>query len=89
MKKIVRTIIFRRNFRLRVQFNPELNEKFYQQVLLFVDGDIKATRPHALRGSMQGLHSFSITPDVRVIYLENNDYYFFLDIGTHQQIYRK
>jgi mRNA-degrading endonuclease YafQ of YafQ-DinJ toxin-antitoxin module len=88
MKKIVRTLTFRSHFRSRIQFDLELKEKYYQQVSLFMNGDIQATHPHALKGSMNGLKAFSISSDIRIIYREETTHYIFLDIGTHQQIYR-
>ena len=42
---------------------------------------------HALIGSMKGLRAFSIGGDVRVVYREADEYYEFLDIGSHNQVY--
>jgi len=42
---------------------------------------------HALIGAMKGLRAFSVAGDLRVVYHETDDYYEFLDIGSHNQIY--
>lgn len=42
---------------------------------------------HALSGNLQGKRAFSITGDIRVIYVELEDRLIFLDIGTHNQVY--
>jgi len=44
-------------------------------------------RDHALKGDKIGLRSFSITGDYRVIYYIEDETAYFLDIGTHAQVY--
>lgn len=43
---------------------------------------------HSLAGSLVGKRAFSITGDIRVIYHEADQYYEFLDVGTHSQVYK-
>jgi addiction module RelE/StbE family toxin len=43
---------------------------------------------HALKGKMKGKRAFSITDDVRVIYVESDNVFVFLDIGSHNQVYK-
>ena len=45
-------------------------------------------RLHKLKGDLKNVWSLSITMDVRMLFIENTEYYFF-DIGTHNQVYRK
>lgn len=44
---------------------------------------------HALKGSMQGKRSFSVTGDIRIIFEEKQNYILviMLDVGTHNQVY--
>jgi mRNA-degrading endonuclease YafQ of YafQ-DinJ toxin-antitoxin module len=41
---------------------------------------------HSLTGTMKGPRAFSIVGDVRLVYRETNEYYVFLDIGSHNQV---
>ncbi|OGM31365.1 hypothetical protein A2803_02530 [Candidatus Woesebacteria bacterium RIFCSPHIGHO2_01_FULL_44_21] len=66
--------------------------RFYkEQVELFkVDRKSPYLEDHALSGKLQGFSSFSITGDIRVVYLERSkDHFVFIDIGTHTQVYGK
>jgi addiction module RelE/StbE family toxin len=42
---------------------------------------------HPLTGKLKGLRAFSVGGDVRVVYQEAENYYLFLDIGSHNQVY--
>ena len=42
---------------------------------------------HMLTGDMQGRRAFSITGDIRVVYIEFEDKIIFIDIGSHNQLY--
>lgn len=55
---------------------------------MFIAGQRSAPmNDHVLTGSLQGRRAFSISGDVRVIYIELEDKIIFLDIGTHNQVY--
>ena len=43
---------------------------------------------HALTGKLAGKRAFSIAGDIRVIYVELEDAIVFLDVGSHNQVYR-
>ena len=46
-------------------------------------------RDHKLIGTLEGLRVFSVAGDLRVIYIkENGESVTFIDIGTHNQIYK-
>jgi addiction module RelE/StbE family toxin len=57
-------------------------------VALFAQG-VRDTplNDHPLTGSMTGKRAFSITSDIRVIYIETDEAFVFVDIGTHAQVY--
>lgn len=42
---------------------------------------------HPLKGSKEGFRSFSITGDIRAIYYVAEGNAYFVDIGTHNQVY--
>ncbi len=42
---------------------------------------------HPLAGDMQGRRAFSITGDIRAVYIELEDKIIFIDIGSHNQVY--
>ena len=43
---------------------------------------------HALTDKLAGKRAFSITGEIRAIYVELDDCIVLLDIGTHNQVYR-
>jgi addiction module RelE/StbE family toxin len=58
-------------------------------VELFIQGvRERPINDHPLTGNMDGRRAFSITADVRVVYIETEDAFVFLDIGTHAQVYK-
>lgn len=42
---------------------------------------------HALKGKYLGYRSFSVTGDIRVVYYIFENIAYFVDIGTHNQVY--
>lgn len=79
---------FVKSFKTRIAKNSKLRTHYETRVAMFVDGH-RATpiNDHALTGGLAGRRAFSITADVRVIYIETADKIIFLDIGTHNQVY--
>ncbi len=87
-KPITRSKQFEKNFRKRIGQNKKLRRAFEIRLQLFVDGERGVPlNDHSLTGQMSGRRAFSITGDVRVIYIEEDDCYRFVDIGTHTQVY--
>lgn len=80
---------FLKHYRSRIAKNSKLDKRFKSRLQVFLKNPKESIlRTHQLVGSKQGLYSFSITGDIRVIYR----YIFpntveFLDIGTHNQVY--
>jgi addiction module RelE/StbE family toxin len=88
MKQIVRKKTFEKHYKARVAPSKKLNKKFIAAYVQFCAGRLGyPLHDHALTGNLQGLRSFSVTPDMRVIYAEDKDYIVFLDIGSHAQLY--
>ena len=79
---------FVKSYTKRISPNKKLANQYEQKVTMFIDGVRDSPiNDHHLSGSLQGRRSFSITADVRVIYIEFEDKIIFLDIGTHNQVY--
>jgi addiction module RelE/StbE family toxin len=79
---------FVKSYAKRVAKDEKLCKQYEARVDMFMGGH-RATplNDHGLTGDLQGRRSFSITGDVRVIYIEFEDKIIFLDIGGHNQVY--
>jgi addiction module RelE/StbE family toxin len=87
-KAIKRHRQFERNFRRRIAKNPKLFAAFEERLRQFMDG-VRDTRlnDHPLTGQLAGQRAFSVTGDVRVVYIETEADVILLDVGTHNQVY--
>ena len=88
MKKIRRTNRFKRLYKERIVVSEHLKRDFIDSVEAFRE-DRTLVDDHPLSDVMHGRRSFSINSDYRVIYIEKADEYVFVDIGTHEQVYRR
>lgn len=81
---------FHKHFTKRIANSPSLRKKFDGRLIEFLDNpNNPLLNDHALKGDQSGRRAFSITGDIRVIYRKKNDTtILFLDIGTHNQVYR-
>ena len=87
--KISRTPRFSKHYKARIQ-SPHLKKAVIEAVQQFLDdSSIPELRDHELQYSMKKLRSFSVTEDVRIIYLPTKNGAIFLDIGTHEEVYQK
>ena len=81
---------FKKAYAKRIQRNRNLEKRFDQRYDLFVDDPSdEVLRDHALSGKLQGYRAFSVTGDIRVVYYVNEEIAYFVDIGTHNQVYGK
>ncbi len=87
--EIVLTDQFKKNFKRRILRNSPLLTKYKERVVLFMqDMHNPLLHTHILKGKMREYRSFSITGDVRVIYIQQNKTtVLFIDVGTHAQVY--
>lgn len=86
--KITRTARFVKNYKQRIR-TTQLKKAVVDAIHRFCeDRSAVELRDHELRHSMKKLRSFSVTDDVRIIYLPTKQGVIFLDIGTHQQVYQ-
>lgn len=89
MKKITFSPSFQKKLKA-IQFkDQELFQKITQKLKLFQsDPDCKSLKRHKLAGKLQNVWSLSVIPNLRIQFVEDTNYYFF-NIGTHDQVYKK
>lgn len=76
--------------RLKKQ-NPQLIRQVNKQLKIFAQNPKHPSlRTHKLAGKLENMWSISITRSIRMVYifLDKNEAYF-IDIGTHKEVYRK
>lgn len=89
MKPITFSRKFEKYYTKRIGHNEKLKNAYSKRYLMFVAGERGyPIDDHALSGELTGKRAFSISSDIRVVYEVVGDEYIFLDIGTHNQVYR-
>ena len=64
------------------------HNKFVERLKIFTENPhYPLLHDHALIGKLNKYRSFSITGDIRVIYYIHDGTAYFIDIGTHNQVY--
>ena len=82
------TKTFKKHYLKRIYSNKNLDFQFENRHELFtINPKDPQLKDHALGGKMKGFRSFSITGDIRVIYYIFNNIAYFVDIGSHNQVY--
>lgn len=86
--KIEFTHGFIKIYKRRFSQKPNIQKRFDQRVRLFAaDHQDPLLQNHALGGKLLGNRAFSISGDIRVVYYIYEDTAYFVDIGTHNQVY--
>ncbi len=79
---------FYKYFNKRIKPHAKLRIQFYERLTLFQQNPRNPLlRDHKLSGKKTGFRAFSITGDIRVIYSIEGDIIYFIDIGSHNQVY--
>jgi mRNA-degrading endonuclease YafQ of YafQ-DinJ toxin-antitoxin module len=79
---------FVKSYAKRIARDNKLECQYEERVDMFMAGHRDVLlKDHPLTGGLEGRCTFSITADIRVIYVELEDKIIFLDIGTHNQVY--
>ena len=82
------TKTFKKHYLKRIYPNKNLDLQFEERHELFTNNSKDLIlRDHALGGKMKGFRSFSITGDIRVVYYISGSIAYFVDIGSHNQVY--
>lgn len=71
--------------------DKKLFSKIERQIILFeTNPKHPSLRLHKLTGNLKNTWSISITKSIRMIYeLKHDDLAYFVDIGTHDEVYGK
>ncbi len=86
--KITLSKKFEKHFLRRIKTNQSLVKRFESRVVSFIqDPNDPILRNHQLTGGKKEMYAFSITGDIRVLYVIIGDEVWFVDIGTHNQVY--
>jgi addiction module RelE/StbE family toxin len=79
---------FVKSYAKRIAKDEKLSKQYEKRVDMFIAGHRDAPiNDHLLTGGLQGRRAFSITGDIRVVYIEFEDKIIFLDVGSHNQVY--
>jgi len=89
MNTIYYTKSFSKAYKKRISSNKSLVIATKKAISLFISNcNNPKLKDHALKGQLKGYRAFSVKHDTRIIYyvkIKNNCY--FVDIGTHSQVY--
>lgn len=86
--KVEFTHAFIKAHRKRIISQKRLYKKFKERTRMFEQNPADPIlNDHALKGKLDQKRAFSVTGDVRVIYYIHDGTAFFVDIGTHNQVY--
>lgn len=81
--------VFIKLFRKRLGHSPQIKKRFEERLHMFRQNPANPLlSDHALKGAKLGQRAFSITGDIRVIYVIHGEVAYFFDIGTHNQVYK-
>ncbi len=88
MKPIQRDKNFDKHFKIRITPHDNLVKQFAIRLQMFMMGvRCNPLNDHGLKGKKRMFRAWSVAGDIRVVYRETNEYYEFLDIGSHNQVY--
>jgi len=88
----------------KIRFSPDLykklqqlrtkDNKLFQQVykklrVFELDPRHPSLRLHKITRDIENVWSISINMSIRMLYAESEEDYYFFEIGTHNEIYRK
>lgn len=86
--KVAFSSSFQRAFKKLVKGRKSVEEAFWAKVELFTEDPFDPRlKTHKLSGHLRQLWSFSVTYDVRVVFLIDERRALFVDIGDHDSVY--
>lgn len=88
MKRIELHHTFVKSYTKRIAKDEKLRKQYDKRIDMFISGYRDTPiNDHALTGDLQGRRAFSITGDIRVVYIEFEDKIILIDVGSHNQVY--
>ena len=89
MKPVRLTKKFDKSYKKNISHQGRSKTNYVDRVSRFKAGERGyPLNDHPLTGKLASKRAFSITGDIRVIYEETENEIIFLDIGTHNQVYK-
>lgn len=86
--KIYLKVKFLKSYKKRFSHLLSIRKKIDERIELFqMNPQNPVLGDHELKGSKVGFRAFSCTGDVRIVYFIQDDVAYFMDIGTHNQVY--
>ena len=84
--RIVKGTQFEKQYK---KLSPKIQKHFSERLRLFLDDkDHPLLHVHSLAGKYEGLYSFNVTADIRVIYDDSyDDVVILVYIGSHSELY--
>lgn len=81
--------LFKKYYRGRIISSPKLVIQTTERIAIFKsDPRNPLLKDHSLTGAKKELRAFSITGDIRIVYLPvSEEEVIFIDIGSHNQVY--
>lgn len=82
---------FRQHYSNRIFPSLKLSDRFLERLKIFSKNPNNSVlNDHSLQGELKNCRAFSITSDIRVIYqIIGDNAVRFVNIGTHEQVYKK
>jgi len=84
-------IQYHKNFnKIFEKLSPKIRNKVRRAIDIFYDNPYDPQLDnHALHGKQKGRRAISAGGDLRIVFIEKNNYAIveFLDVGTHNQVY--
>ena len=82
-------IFFSKNFDKQYQKLPnKIQVKFDERLLILLDSEVHPLlKVHELKGAKVPLLSMNVTADYRALFLKEQGYISFQEIGTHSELY--
>lgn len=72
------------------QKDQQLSKRIEKQLALFQENPRHPSlRLHILSGGLNELWSIAISKSIRMVYVQDEDIVYFVDLGTHDEVYRK
>ncbi len=79
---------FLKNYKKRIKPYPKLVSQFTKQLNKFIKNPKDSSlRDHKLVGKKKSFRAFSVSGDIRVVYLITDNEIWLYDIGSHNQVY--
>ncbi len=88
MSKITFSPLFNKKLRILKKKNLRLLKQIQKTLQLFSQNSRHPSlRSHKLKGQLQNVWSVSVNRNIRLLYIDEVNNYYFFDLGTHKEVY--